>query len=100
METPFITRWFLPALSGVLLALSFPGPPLEGLASLYHPQWAYVGLLPLFFALQNGECISLIIRGREFYPYWYRPMLLRSYLELLLCYAPILRYCLILSYRY
>lgn len=55
METPFITRWFLPALSGVLLALSFPGPPLEGLASLYHPQWAYVGLLPLFFALQNGE---------------------------------------------
>ena len=63
METPLFTRWFLPALSGILLALSFPGPPLQGLALFYHPQWAYVALLPLLFALHNGSSKHVLYGG-------------------------------------
>ncbi len=63
METPFFTRCFLPALSGILLALSFPGPPLQFLAFFYHPQWAYVGFLPLFFALQNSQSRHILYSG-------------------------------------
>ena len=63
METPFLTRCFLPALSGILLALSFPGPPLQFLAFFYHPQWAYVGFLPLFFALQNSQSRHILCSG-------------------------------------
>ena len=47
-------RWLLPALSGVLLALAFPGHPQHPLHVLYHVGWAYIGLLPLLAQL-NGD---------------------------------------------
>jgi len=43
--------WTNSVLSGILLALSFPGPPIVFLQWIYHPYWAYCALIPLLYAL-------------------------------------------------
>lgn len=54
MATTSFSRWFLPTLSGILLALSFPGPPIQSVAFLYQPLWAHIALLPLMLAVAHG----------------------------------------------
>ena len=46
--------WFLAGASGLFLGLAFPCNPDQRLAILFHPLWAYVGLLPLLAALPGG----------------------------------------------
>ena len=58
------TPLFLSTLSGVLLALSFPGPPIAALNLLYQPLWGHVALIPLFLALFQAT------PRRAFYSGW------------------------------
>lgn len=54
-SSPLLSRLALPTLSGILLALSFPGPPLPGFSLLYQAFWAYLALLPLLLSLRAGD---------------------------------------------
>lgn len=54
--------WGLAALSGVLLALSFPCHPDHPLAALYGGAWAWVGLVPLLVALRGSDSPGLSFR--------------------------------------
>lgn len=47
--------WLLAGTSGLLLGLAFPCNPDQPLANLFHPLWAYVGLVPLLSALPGGN---------------------------------------------
>ncbi len=44
--------WLLALLAGIMLSLAFPCHPGHPLAFLYHPVWAWIGLVPLFAALR------------------------------------------------
>ena len=53
----FFSLWTNSILTGILLALSFPGPPLASLQWIYSPYWAYCSLIPLLYSLTqcNGR---------------------------------------------
>lgn len=61
---PLLSHPFLSILSGLLLALSFPGPPIAALAPLYQPLWGHLALLPLCVALLGAT------PRRAFYSGW------------------------------
>lgn len=47
--------WLLALGSGVLLSLAFPCHPAHVLAPVYHPAWAWIGLVPLLIALRRTD---------------------------------------------
>lgn len=55
MKTTPLTYWALSLLSGILLALSFPGPPIGALSLFYQPLWAHIALLPLLVAIYKAK---------------------------------------------
>lgn len=61
-NTP-LTYWALSLLSGILLALSFPGPPIGALSLLYQPLWAHVALLPLLIAIYKAKPVRAFQYG-------------------------------------
>jgi apolipoprotein N-acyltransferase len=63
LKTTSLAYWALPALSGILLALSFPGPPIRALSLLYQPLWAHLALLPLLLSLYKADAPRAFQRG-------------------------------------
>jgi len=63
LKTTSLAYWALPALSGILLALSFPGPPIPALSFFYQPLWAYLALLPLLLSLHKADAPRAFQRG-------------------------------------
>tara|TARA_B100001250_G_scaffold165132_1_gene142121 strand:+ start:4375 stop:5925 length:1551 start_codon:yes stop_codon:yes gene_type:complete len=47
----FLSWWTNSIITGILLTLSFPGPPIAFLQWVYHPYLAYCALIPLLYSL-------------------------------------------------